>query len=397
MSPRQSSNSPSHTPTSWHDDFLAMMWRMGNYTRRDILGSMAAAGATWALPLSCNQDRTTTYVDGLSLGPLTDIALRDSGLSAVLIDVSAGVISRKGGKMRFVRSFDATLRKITETRRHLRDLKAAFLATRGLEINLAKRQKRCAVFLQAQGCEILDGELWRLGPLYELGLRVLQLTHHHDNPFGGGALMKETRGLTELGHDCVERMNSLGVIPDLSHASDETAQDVLAKSSRPVVISHGAARALVDNPRCAPDEVLKGVGESGGVVGIFMMSCWLTTASKPTVEHLCAQFRHVANVAGIDAVGIANDYQVEGNRSVQKLGNDNAKAGKLLHPWWKRIHDSGVPGYARMPEHMVIPELNDARRMFSIHKGLEKAGFGASQIDKIMGGNWIRVLQSTLA
>ncbi len=90
-----------------------MMWRMGNYTRRDILGSMAAAGATWALPLSCNQDRTTTYVDGLALGPRPDTALRDSGLSAVLLDVSAGVISRKGGKMRFVRSFDATRKALS--------------------------------------------------------------------------------------------------------------------------------------------------------------------------------------------------------------------------------------------------------------------------------------------
>ena len=108
--------------------------------------------------------------------------------------------------------------------------------------------------------------------------------------------------------ECVERMNSLGVIPDLSHASDKTALDVLGKSSKPVVISHGAARALVDNPRCAPDAVLRGVGESGGVVGIFMMSCWLTTAAKPTVEHLIAQFRHVENTAGIDAVAIANDF-----------------------------------------------------------------------------------------
>ena len=76
------------------------------------------------------------------------------------------------------------------------------------------------------------------------------------------------------------------------------------------MISHGAARAFVANARCAPDEVIRGVGQSGGVMGIFMMTMWLTTDPQPTVDAYVRQIRHVAKVAGIDAVGVANDYSI---------------------------------------------------------------------------------------
>jgi membrane dipeptidase len=283
-------------------------------------------------------------------------------------------------------------------RRRLREesSRGLFLATRGSQAAEAFRSRRTAVFFQFQGCEPLGEDLSRLDLFYELGLRIQQITHHNQNPFGGGALDKNPTGLTKLGFEGLERMNELGIIPDISHASDLTSLDVIRRSRKPVILSHGAARALVRNARCAPDEVIRGVAESGGVTGIFMMSFWLTEDAEPQVDHYIRQIRHVIQVGGIDSVGIANDFPMEGQTQLASIGNDNAEGVKSYFPWWKTIAQDGILGFDRLPQHVVIPELNNIRRMFSIHQALERAGFKAEEREKIMGGNWIRVLTETL-
>jgi membrane dipeptidase len=131
-------------------------------------------------------------------------------------------------------------------------------------------------------------------------------------------------------------------------------------------------------------------------MGIFMMSFWLTTDPVPTVESYIRQIRHVIDVAGIDAVGIANDYPIGGEASALKAGNDNAKAVEGYYRWWDDVAKQGVLGFDRRPSHVVIPDLNNLRRMFLIHEALERAGFKTAEVEKIMGGNWIRVLTESL-
>jgi membrane dipeptidase len=108
------------------------------------------------------------------------------------------------------------------------------------------------------------------------------------------------------------------------------------------------------------------------------------------------QIRHVANVGGIDAVGIANDYPVGGEASARKAGNDNAKVIGGYLPWWDSVAKQGVLGFDRRPTHVVIPELNEPRRAFKIHEALDRAGFTTGEVEKIMGGNWVRVLTASL-
>jgi membrane dipeptidase len=271
-----------------------------------------------------------------------------------------------------------------------------FLATTGSQIDEAWKKNGTAVFFQFQGCEPIGEQLWRLEMFYELGLRVLQITHHNDNTWGGGAIEKTWSGLTKVGREGVERMNALGIIPDLAHVSDPTSLDVLRISKKPVVVSHGAARALVNNARCTPDEVIKGVADSGGVMGVFMMSFWLTTDATPTSQSYIRQIQHVVKIGGIDAAAIANDYSIGGQLAAIKAGNDNSKVIADYYPWWDSVAKQGVLGFDKRPTHVVIPELNNVRRMFLIHEALEKAGFKAADAEKIMGGNWIRVLKASL-
>jgi len=160
------------------------------------------------------------------------------------------------------------------------------------------------------------------------------------------------------------------------------------------VISHTGCRALVNNARCVPDSVIKAVADSGGVVGIFSMSFWLTEDPVPTVDTYIRQLEHVIKVGGTDAVGISNDYDVAGQLQAAALGNNNAEAVKGYFPWWKQHAE--ILGFDDLPKHVVIPELNDIRRFFTIKAALEKKGFSSSQIEKIMGGNWVRVLTECL-
>ena len=167
-------------------------------TRRAFLEQAAAITAARALfspRRAMAQEQRIPYVDGLSFLPSDPSSFAESGLTAFISDVSAGeVVENDDGSVRFYRSFAASARSITAVRRALRDdIGPAFLATRGRDVETARREGRTAVFLQFQGCEPLEGELARLDTFYELGLRILQITHHHDNPFGGGALEVEAR------------------------------------------------------------------------------------------------------------------------------------------------------------------------------------------------------------
>jgi len=377
---------------------------MSAETRRGFLKRMAATTAAAAVspPVAWSaqaQRPSVPYVDGLSFQSPDPQDVARSGLSAFICDVSSGErLPTSDGSVKFYRSFEACARSITAARRDLQAgrIPGAFLATRGSEIEDAFKSGRTAIFFQFQGCEPVGDQLWRVDLFHELGLRILQITHHNDNPWGGGAIEAKWTGLTKVGREGIERLNALEIIPDLSHASDLTALDVLAASKAPVIISHGGARALVPTARCAPDEVIRKIGESGGVMGIFMVSMWLTTDPVPTVDSYVRQVRHVAKVAGIDAVGIANDYTIAGELTAAKAGNDNTKIIPNYYAWWDSVTKQGVMGFKERPLHAVIPELNNVRRMFLIEEALRKSGFTGTEVEKIMGGNWIRVLRGTL-
>lgn len=331
------------------------------------------------------------YFDALAFPPQDASDIGKSGLNGFVWDVSQGIMEGQA----YVRKFRPTLTSMVSARKFLRENSiGAFLATKGSELAAAKDKPRTAVFFQLQSCEPLSEGLDALDIFYELGLRILQMTHHFNNPFAGGCLSREPTGLTEMGIKAVEKMNALGVIPDLSHASVQTALDVLRTSKKPVIISHTGCRAIVRNARCTPDEVIKGVADTGGVIGLFAMSFWLTEDPVPTVDHFILQLQHIIDVGGIDAVGISNDYAITGEPSALAVNNDNAKAVKYYYSWWKQME--GLLGFDKLPAHCVIPELNNVERFFTIQRGLEKKGYSSGQIEKIMGGNWLRVLTSCL-
>jgi membrane dipeptidase len=371
--------------------------------RREFLGALSAVSGPLLLagtPPAARQSGLPRfpYVDGLSFLADPIMEMKACGLAALVCDVSDGeMVADAGGREVYRRTYQACLKGVAGARDQIRkELPDAQVVTSRKELNDALRSKRLAVVLQMQGCDFMENDLERLQVFHELGIRVLQFTHHFGNTLAGGCMDVPQTGLTPLGIQALERMNSMGVIPDLAHASIQTGLDVLARSKGPVMVSHGACRALVDNARNTADEVIRKVADSGGVMGVFMMSFWLTREPVPKVEHLIQHLRHIIQVGGLEAVGIANDYPANGEVSLRAVGNDNAKGIEGYLPWWREMAARNVPGFEQLPTHVVIPELNNARRMFNIHAALEHARFRSAEIEKIMGGNWLRLLRQGL-
>jgi membrane dipeptidase len=358
--------------------------------RRSFLASAVAA----PLAAAPAQSRHAPWIDGLSFLPDDMAQIPAAGLDAMIADISKiQTVTGSSGEPTYLRGFEANDPAIDATIAKLASSKVAYLALRGSDIG---SRPGCATFLQFQSTEMVGDDLTRLARFHAKGLRVIQFTHHNDTPFAGGAIEPKQHGLTRLGIDGLAEMNRLRLLPDVSHGSVPTMLDTAKLSRTPVVLSHGAARALVDHPRAAPDEVIRAIADKGGMMGVFMMSFWLTRDPAPTPAHYVAQLRHVIKVGGIEAVGIANDFPMDGEAKLVKLGNDNAAGVKNYLDWWRAMDRRGVPGFAWTPQHVVIPEFNNIHRMERIAATLERSGFCGGEIDRIMGGNWRRVLTDVL-
>ncbi len=353
------------------------------------------------------QNKQRLYVDGLCFLPEDLADLNTSKIDAYLCDISAiEAIKQPDGTTNYKRTYKACIKSIAEAKSRVESNNDKLvLGLSGSDIKRAKQTDRTAVFFQIQGADCVEdsinNNLNQVDEFHAKGLRALQLTHHYGNKFSGGALDNDTRGglnlpLTKAGQALIEKLNQKNILVDVSHSSPQAALDTAKVSRSPIVQSHGAVRAMVNHARCSPDEVIKAISDSGGLFGVFMMSFWLTNDKVPTTDHYINHIKHVAKVGGIDAVAIANDYPLRGQKNLLKLNNNNAEGVKQYLDWWHSLREKNVLGYDVEPEHVVIPELNHIDRMARIDLALAKAGFTSLDRDKIMGENWQRVLNEVL-
>lgn len=360
-------------------------------SRRALIGAMPAlALADCAGVQAGAASEQRLYVDGLSFLPDDMQEVAASGLKAMICDVSVVEgVRDPDGTPRYKRTFAANDKALDEASARIMASPGSFVAKAGLDIDPARG---CAMFLQLQSTEPIGHDLSRIGHFHRKGLRVLQFTHHNNTDWAGGCLEMHPSGLTPLGFEGLTELNRLGILADVAHGSEQTMLDAAKASRAPVVMSHGACRAIVDHPRCITDAAIKAIADRGGMVGIFMMSFWLTGNSVPKLEHWVAHVRHVIDKGGLDAVGVANDFPMAGQTNLVRLGNDNREGVKEYLEWWQAMRKLGLPGFATDPEHVVIPEFNRIERMAVIERTLEQAGFPGRHIDRIMGDNWRRLL-----
>ncbi len=253
----------------------------------------------------------------------------------------------------------------------------------------ARRSGRLGVMLGFQNATHLGRDLQNVEFFYNLGIRQIQLTYNTVNSLGAGCAARNDVGLTHFGVQVVKKMNELGMIVDLSHTGKRTGLDTIELSPVPVLFTHSNCRALCDNPRCKDDEQIKTLAARGGVMGITTVNFFVSKKDRSTAEDFFRHIDHVADLVGIDHVGIGSDSLIAGWRSA--MPNEEA--------FWAAHED--FLGIDFQPEVDVrwppfIEELDVPEKMYIIADGLQKRGYTSADIEKVMGLNMMRVYREVL-
>jgi membrane dipeptidase len=252
------------------------------------------------------------------------------------------------------------------------------------DILKAKREKKFGVVLGTQDTSMIGGDLDRIAKMKKDGVMTLQLTYNNGNLAGDGSLEPRLGGLTKLGKATIERIEAEKVLLDLSHGGARTMAEAAAFAKRPLVISHTGARALTDHPRNSSDETMKAVADKGGVVGVYFMP-FLTLDSHPKGADLLRHVEHVLNVVGEDHIGIGTD------NGVLPTTLDDATKERLKAWQLQRIAQGiAAPGEA-VGVYPLVEDYNSVDRYRRFASDLQKRGWSQSRLEKLMGGNFLRV------
>ena len=217
-----------------------------------------------------------------------------------------------------------------------------------------KNEGKKVIMLGIENGYAIGNDIENIERFRRRGVVYMTLCHNGDNDICDSARgAGEHGGLSEFGHRVVAEMNRVGMLIDLSHAAESTFYATLQASVQPVVCSHSSCRALCNHPRNLTDDQMRALAAKGGVVQVTMYSGFLREEGTATLDDFMRHLLHAVDVAGIDHVGIGTDFDGDG----------------------------GIVGCA------------DASQLRNITRELLHRGFSYGEIEKIWGGNWLRVMR----
>ena len=178
------------------------------------------------------------------------------------------------------------------------------------ELELANSEGKIGAFLSIEEGDVLEGRIENLYKVYDMGVRIITLTWNYKNKIGhpNYNYLYKDKGLTKFGEELVYKMEEIGVITDVSHLSDRGFYDVINISKKPIIASHSNARSITKHPRNLEDNMIKLLGEKGGVIGINYCSDFLGKSKVSLIEDMIYHIKHIRNIGGIDSVALGSDY-----------------------------------------------------------------------------------------
>jgi membrane dipeptidase len=202
------------------------------------------------------------------------------------------------------------------------------------DIQRAKEAGRIGLVLGMEGAEPLGADIQLLRVFYELGLRVLGLTHALRTALADGAFFSARKcgqlgGLTDVGVRFLEEAEILGIVVDVSHLNDPSFWDVIQFARAPVIASHSNSRALHDHPRNLTDDQIRAVAKGGGVVGVNACSAFV---SPPELGRLVDHIEHIVKVGGIEHAGLGPDRRLSSRLHDRGRQGDHAPRRNQARP-----------------------------------------------------------------
>lgn len=176
-----------------------------------------------------------------------------------------------------------------------------------------------AGWIALEGAQSLGEDLRLLETYFQAGVRMMSPAHLTDNQIGGSQQGTERYGLTELGKNWIRKMNELGMIVDLAHASEKTIDDILELSTTPPVVSHTGIKGTCENNRNLSDEYIKKIAAKGGLIGIGF---WDGATCGKSVDDIVKAIVYTKNLVGIEHVALGSDWDgyVSTPFDVSKIG-----------------------------------------------------------------------------
>ena len=222
------------------------------------------------------------------------------------------------------------------------------------DIGHAKRQGKRVIMRAIENGYAIGKNIDLVRHIHDRGVIYMTLCHNGDNDICDSARgNSEHGGLSAFGRKVVKEMNRCGMMIDLSHAAESTFYEVLEQSTAPVVCSHSSCKALCDHPRNLDDRQIKALAAKGGVMQITMYSGFLRKEGEATLEDFMQHLEHAISVAGIEHVGIGTDFDGDG----------------------------------------AVKGCSSAAQLRNVTRELLRRGYSNGDIEKIWGGNWLRVMK----
>lgn len=247
------------------------------------------------------------------------------------------------------------------------------------DILQARQAGQIAVLITMEGVEPLGTDPNLLRIFYELGLRSLGLTHSRRNAAGDGGVFAASGsapgGLTAFGREIVQQCEALGILLDLAHINPAGFEEVLAMTTRPLIVSHSNARRFYDIERNLSDEQIRMVGERGGVIGVNALLV-SPRAEAMHLDHYVDHIDHIVALIGIEGVGIGFDF-------FEQIFHAMPAAEKeAFHTHFTELH--------------YIPDLKDHAHAPNLTRKLIERGYSNEAISKILYGNFMRLFEQVL-
>ncbi len=250
------------------------------------------------------------------------------------------------------------------------------------DIRAAKLSGGTGIVLGLEGATPIENELDRLEVLFGLGVRQIGIAYNDANGLGSGLNDAVDAGLTGFGAKAVRRMNQVGLLIDVSHSSDQTALDACKASRAPVCLTHAGARAVWPTRRMKPDDVLRAVADSGGLIGISAAPHTTLSHAHPShnIESVLDHFEYCVDLIGKEHVAFGPDT----------LYGDHVG---LHHVFAKMLDISNAIAGPDFTPVAYVEGLENPTECFpNLCAALVRRNWSDADISLVLGGNVMRVL-----